>query len=171
MASNRPHRAVRNCINYVDSNDSDCDINFYSSSDDEDFNPVCEDGHDSSTDSDDSDDAITLAALVNQRKTSAGESSDDDNIPLSRLQKTTESSKKSAKAVPPTHTWKRKCFVPPSTEFKGESEGPPPDGKVLSPYTYFKQLVTDEMLINIEEQTNLYSLQKDGIQINTTKRK
>lgn len=36
---------------------------------------------------------------------------------------------------------------------------------------YFKQFVTDEMLQETAEQTNMYSVQKEGKSVNTTGKK
>ena len=55
-------------------------------------------------------------------------------------------------------------------EFKGEVEEPPPDANIESPYSYFKNMVTDDMIENLEYQTNLYVLKKDGIELNTTRK-
>ncbi|KAL8562088.1 hypothetical protein ACOMHN_031859 [Nucella lapillus] len=61
-------------------------------------------------------------------------------------------------------------FTPPEMEFTGDLELSPEDGEVKTPYQYFTHLLTDEMLTKVEVQTSLYSIQKDGITVNTTQK-
>ncbi|MCJ8740469.1 hypothetical protein PDJAM_G00059200 [Pangasius djambal] len=60
--------------------------------------------------------------------------------------------------------WKKKdisSFEVPEPVF------PTPE-RILSPYQYFKMFFTDQMVLHIVEQTNLYSAQCNGSSINTT---
>ncbi|KAL8578997.1 hypothetical protein ACOMHN_001959 [Nucella lapillus] len=52
----------------------------------------------------------------------------------------------------------------------GDPEQPPEVGEVKTPYQYFTHLITDEMFKKVEVQTSLYSIQKDGITVNTTQK-
>ena len=38
----------------------------------------------------------------------------------------------------------------------------PADANIESPYNYFRKMITEQMLANLENETNLYVLQKDG---------
>ena len=54
--------------------------------------------------------------------------------------------------------------------FKYNLEEPPADANIESPYNYFRKMITEQMLANLENETNLYVLQKDGTEFNTTKK-
>jgi len=47
---------------------------------------------------------------------------------------------------------------------------PPADGKPHSPLQYFQQFITDDMMTSVAENTNLYSTQKTGRCVTTTKK-
>ncbi|KAI2647593.1 PiggyBac transposable element-derived protein 2 [Labeo rohita] len=66
------------------------------------------------------------------------------------------------------YRWRKKQFQPPSVGFIASDEEGTEDRCNWTPYMYFKQFVTDEMLQETAEQTNLYSVQKEGKSINTT---
>ena len=112
--------------------------------------------------------------LSEQNQNAEDSSESDDNIPLAQLT--------NADMVNDTdlqdallnieETWESTEFNVDKNdyEFKGEVEEPPPDANIESPYSYFKNMVTDDMIENLEYQTNLYVLQKDGIELNTTRK-
>ena len=58
-------------------------------------------------------------------------------------------------------------FNAPDASFTGEEEPQPENLK--EPLAYFREFVTNEMIENIAQQTNLYSAQKEGRSINTSK--
>jgi len=66
------------------------------------------------------------------------------------------------------YRWRKKQFQPPSVDFIASDEEGTKDSCNWTPYMYFKQFVTDEMLQETAEQTNLYSVQKEGKSVNTT---
>lgn len=66
------------------------------------------------------------------------------------------------------YSWRKKQFQPPSVDFIASDEEGTEDRCNWTPYMYFKQFVTDEMLQETAEQTNLYSVQKEGKSVNTT---
>ncbi|KAL6474032.1 hypothetical protein MHYP_G00175930 [Metynnis hypsauchen] len=65
------------------------------------------------------------------------------------------------------YLWKRKQFEPPSVEFVECVEEDSEVRLDWTPYKYFKDFMTEEMLQEIAEQTNLYSVQKNGKSVNT----
>ncbi|XP_061170245.1 piggyBac transposable element-derived protein 2-like [Saccostrea echinata] len=66
--------------------------------------------------------------------------------------------------------WSNQQFKEPCTEFKGKLEEAPHDGLLKTPFQFFKLMVTDQIISNISEQTNLYAMQKEGIQLSSTKK-
>lgn len=66
--------------------------------------------------------------------------------------------------------WSNQQFKEPSTDFTGKPEEAPPDGLLKTPLKFFKLMVTDHMISNISEQTNLYAMQNEGIQLSTTQK-
>ncbi|KAK0147717.1 PiggyBac transposable element-derived protein 3 [Merluccius polli] len=65
------------------------------------------------------------------------------------------------------YRWRRKQFEPPSVEFVECVEEDSEERFDWTPYMYFKDFVTEEMLQEIAEETNLYSVQKNGKSVNT----
>lgn len=64
--------------------------------------------------------------------------------------------------------WANVPFTVPDTTFHGRQE--PVPAQLRSPYDYFRDLVTDDMLETVELQTNMYGLQKSGKELKTTKK-
>ena len=105
------------------------------------------------------------------------DSDSDDDIPLARLvQKDSEHnsledvclSEEELTRVLDAPMWASGInFEAPDTTFKGEEEPSPETLK--EPLAYFREFVTNQMIENIAEQTNLYSVQKDGKSVNTSK--
>lgn len=101
------------------------------------------------------------------------DSSDDDESPEVPEEDTTKPKdttlKQSArgKVKRKVYRWKRKQFEPPSVEFVECVEEDSEERLDWTPYMYFKDFVTDEMLQEIAEETNLYSVQKNGKSVNT----
>uniref|UniRef100_A0A667Z5P7 PiggyBac transposable element-derived protein domain-containing protein n=1 Tax=Myripristis murdjan TaxID=586833 RepID=A0A667Z5P7_9TELE len=65
------------------------------------------------------------------------------------------------------YQWGKKQFEPPAVEFVECVEEEDEDRRDWTPYQYFKDFVTEEMLQEIAEETNLYSVQKEGKSVNT----
>lgn len=65
-------------------------------------------------------------------------------------------------------SWRKKTFETPETTFKGPCAKPPDE--IHTPLEYFKNFITDDMLLLLMEQTNLYSVQKSNHlrNVNTT---
>lgn len=92
------------------------------------------------------------------------DSSDNDE----RLEEdTTLKSSASSEGKRKAYQWKRQQFEPPSVEFVEYVKEDSQERLGWTPYMYFKDFVTDEMLLEISEETNLYSMQKDGMSVNT----
>ena len=67
--------------------------------------------------------------------------------------------------------WSKKQYTPPDTTFSGPVYTIPDDmTDPRLPYQYFKEFIPDELLVEIAEQTNIYSIQKRGICVNTSKK-
>ncbi|XP_065820319.1 piggyBac transposable element-derived protein 3-like [Labrus bergylta] len=66
------------------------------------------------------------------------------------------------------YRWRKINYQAPSINFIASVEEGTEDRCDWTPYMYFKQFVTDEMLEETAEQTNLYSVQKEGKSVNTT---
>ena len=57
--------------------------------------------------------------------------------------------------------WSKKPYTPPDTTFSGPVYTIPDDmTDPRSPYQYFKEFIPDELLVEIAEQMNIYSIQK-----------
>ena len=67
-------------------------------------------------------------------------------------------------------TWVDMPFNPPDFNFKGQLETAPDDGMLKTPYQFFKELVTDDMIENIQKNTNDYALEKNGKELKTGKK-
>ena len=124
------------------------------------LNPNDSDFGDSS--SDDEDD-VENSGNVNAGESNSESESDpkDHNEPLSKLVTAqvpaTTARNKVAKKV---YLWTKQTFFSPDVTFSGETPQPPDE--IASPLRYFRQFVSDEMLAAVTENTNLYSVQKDG---------
>lgn len=67
------------------------------------------------------------------------------------------------------YRWRKKEFVPQTTPFTG-LEQQYENIDIDTPLNYFKRFVTDDMIDEIVQHTNLYSVQKSGRSINTTRK-
>lgn len=98
----------------------------------------------------------------------------DDNVPLAHLTNADIANDPDLQNALSNieQTWESKEFDAENIDyaFKGEEEEPPADANIESPYHYFKNMITDDMIAQLKYQTNLYVLQKDGIELNTTKK-
>lgn len=98
------------------------------------------------------------------------DSSDDDESPgvteeeedTTKPRDTTLKQSARGKVKRKVYRWKRKQFEPPSVEFVECVEEDSEERLDWTPYMYFKDFVTDKMLQEIAEETNLYSVQKNG---------
>lgn len=72
------------------------------------------------------------------------------------------------KAKRKEYRWRKIQYQTPSVDFIACVEEGTEDRCDWTPYVYFKQFVTDEMLQETAEQTNLYSVQKECKSVNTT---
>uniref|UniRef100_A0A8W8HU72 PiggyBac transposable element-derived protein domain-containing protein n=1 Tax=Magallana gigas TaxID=29159 RepID=A0A8W8HU72_MAGGI len=122
-------------------------------------------------DSDSESENIPLAAYINEKK----QNRDHRDPPLRELslQDITEDADL-LDVLPQLQNqqwnWSNQQFKEPSTDFTGKLEEAPPDGLLKTPLQFFKLMVTDHMISNISEQTNLYAMQKEGIQLSTTQK-
>lgn len=122
-------------------------------------------------DSDSESENIPLAAYINEKK----QNRDHRDPPLRELslQDITEDADL-LDVLPQLQNqqwnWSNKQYKEPSTDFTGKLEEAPPDGLLKTPLQFFKLMVTDHMISNISEQTNLYAMQKEGIQLSTTQK-
>lgn len=96
--------------------------------------------------------------------------SDSDDEPLANLVPRNQAPSTSTNRTAATYRWKKKDFQPPPAVFTGPTFQPPYDQRLKSPYEYFQQFVTNDMLENVVEHTNRYSVQKSGKSVNTTKK-
>ena len=66
------------------------------------------------------------------------------------------------------YRWHKKEFDSPTVDFEGEQALSPVYGSVGTPLQYFKKFISDEMVQLVVENTNLYSVQKNGKSVATT---
>ena len=97
-------------------------------------------------------------------------SEDSDDEPLSSLVPQTATNTESSSRSNRPYRWAKKEYHPPDTSFTGPAVIPPHDQDLKSPYEYFQKFVTHDMLDNVVENTNLYSVQKSGVSTNTTRK-
>jgi len=118
------------------------------------------------SDSDDDDDVESTdpsTSSVNaDDATSESESDPEDNEPLAKLVTSHVPVHKVAKKV---YVWKNDTFTAPDVSFSGAKPQVPDE--IMSPLHYFRQFISDEMLTALVENTNLYSVQKDGKSVET----
>lgn len=68
-----------------------------------------------------------------------------------------------------TYRWLKKSFEQPDDQFHGETIQPSdPTGITETPLQYFKKFISEDMLELIVEHTNRYSVQKQGMFVNTS---
>ena len=100
--------------------------------------------------SDESEDDLPLKNL---KRRILSDSSDDD-MPLSKLRKCDyKEDLDLLEALLNKPTWMDMQFTPPDTTFRGTLEQPPNDGALKSPIEYFRDIVTDEVIEKVAEQT------------------
>uniref|UniRef100_A0A3B3YNV3 PiggyBac transposable element-derived protein domain-containing protein n=1 Tax=Poecilia mexicana TaxID=48701 RepID=A0A3B3YNV3_9TELE len=91
---------------------------------------------------------------------------DDDEAPEIPKDKTPKQSGKS-KVKRKEYRWEKIQFEAPSAEFVEPVEEDSEERLDWTPCQYFKDFVTEDMLQEIAEETNLYSVQKNGKSVNT----
>ena len=97
----------------------------------------------------------------------------EDDIPLAQLVAVAAGNQEldeDLSAILDEPNWTDLPFQPPSVPFKGTLEPPPADGRLKTPYEFFRDFVTDKMLDDVVTQTNIYSFQKTGILLKTTRK-
>ena len=65
------------------------------------------------------------------------------------------------------YQWEDGAFIPPDAAFVPDPMEPP--AREMTPYMYYKLFITDDMMDKAAYHTNLYSVQKNGVSIKTTK--
>ncbi|KAK3728167.1 hypothetical protein RRG08_035526 [Elysia crispata] len=95
----------------------------------------------------------------------------EDDIPLAQIRdviraKEFEEAEDELIRCLDTPMWANIPFEKPNATFGGSEEIV---DEVKEPISYFKALVTDEVVEHMAEQTNLYSVQKDGKSMDTSK--
>ncbi|XP_067940417.1 piggyBac transposable element-derived protein 3-like [Watersipora subatra] len=94
-----------------------------------------------------------------------------DEEPLCNTVQATEPTASNVpKGVRPSYRWRKKVFQPPILAFTGAKMEAPANQNIKTPYQYFQQFVTADMIDGMVDNTNLYSTQKMGKSINTTKK-
>jgi len=133
-------------------------IDFVTNGDESDLSELSEDEETNNFDEiDNPPDMESLAEESGFTDDDSGSTDDEeDNVPLSSI------------AVPKKHVYRwRKSDVPESNRQFAEHFSPPPD-QMKTPFEYFSMFFPESLLITIVENTNLYSVQKSGKNINTT---
>ncbi|XP_047490888.1 piggyBac transposable element-derived protein 3-like [Penaeus chinensis] len=110
---------------------------------------------------DDDDDIAFVPARIPTDVSSDDDFSSSDDEPLSSFAAPVSKGRPN-KSV---YCWRKKTYDVPDTSFSGVM-----DGKVGSPYQYFREFVTDDMLDIVVQNTNLYSVQKKGKSIDISKK-
>ncbi|XP_028658930.2 piggyBac transposable element-derived protein 3-like [Erpetoichthys calabaricus] len=122
-------------------------------------------------DDDGSDEEWTPKVMAaTERSDSSGEEDepvDKTDTPVTPKQSTTKQSAK-GKVKKKEYRWRKVPFKSPSVDFDRHVEDVSTERSEWTPYMYFKQFVTDEMIQDIAQQTNLYSVQKLGTSVNKT---
>ncbi|XP_036963569.1 piggyBac transposable element-derived protein 3-like [Acanthopagrus latus] len=106
-----------------------------------------------------------------RKKTHTAESDDSTSSEVETSTAThTKRTKKSAKKKKKKrdYRWRKVDFESPDVQFDDSADETIEERSEFTPYMYFKQFVTNEMLQLVVDQTNLYSVQKDGKSINKT---
>uniref|UniRef100_A0A3Q1JQK9 PiggyBac transposable element-derived protein domain-containing protein n=1 Tax=Anabas testudineus TaxID=64144 RepID=A0A3Q1JQK9_ANATE len=111
----------------------------------------------------------TPPARIDEKSDSSDDEEDleasEEDTPNPNETKTKQST--SSKVKRKEYQWKKKKFEAPAVEFEECVDENSGDRLTWTPYMYFKDFVTEEMLQEIAEETNLYSVQKDGKSVNT----
>lgn len=116
---------------------------------------------------------VGSAEIVNAALASSGNQDDpDSSIHSSSEDEPADVNKRSRpkRVSRPTANlrWRHKDIEPVDSSFKGKGFSAPPMEE-KSPYEYFKLFCNDELFELFANETNLYSVQKDGISVNTNK--
>lgn len=64
--------------------------------------------------------------------------------------------------------WTQATYTPPDVTFKDKLEEAPVDRNLKIPYQFFRELITNNMIESLQEQTNYYSMKKDGRELRTS---
>lgn len=95
----------------------------------------------------------------------------DDDIPLAQLFRQNDINlddfEDEAEAILSLPMWSQTKFMPPDVTFKGKLEEAPVDGNLKTPYQFFKEIITDNMIESVQEETNCYAMKKDGRELKT----
>uniref|UniRef100_A0A3Q3E559 PiggyBac transposable element-derived protein domain-containing protein n=1 Tax=Labrus bergylta TaxID=56723 RepID=A0A3Q3E559_9LABR len=155
----RKQTYIENVINMImDGNSSDIEqLGEDGEEDEEEWTPqtMHDDGSSDSSDEEDYQDE------------SVAQTSTEVEIPTT-TQDTIRKESVKANAQRKEYRWRKIKYQAPSIDFIASVEEGTEDRCDWTPYMYFKQFVTDEMLEETAEQTNLYSVQKEGKSVNTT---
>ncbi|KAG1674650.1 PiggyBac transposable element-derived protein 3 [Nymphon striatum] len=97
------------------------------------------------------------------RMSSGNDSNLSDDEPLANMQAHPPQVQPRRRATnQPAYRWRRQQFTTPDTAFTGDALSGPEKGKVNTPYEYFCKFITDDMLENVVQQSNEYSMEKNG---------
>ena len=139
-------------------NDSDSEFEGFDVESDDEFSPYC--SNQSSESDSEVDDNSDVLDKRNQSSDLENEWESDDDVPLSSM----------AKLTPPTkYKWRNVDFQPPDNiEFCGDTRLPDllTVNDKVTPYSLFKMFISDEMLEPVVNETNQYSVEKNGQSIN-----
>ncbi|XP_067940667.1 piggyBac transposable element-derived protein 3-like [Watersipora subatra] len=69
------------------------------------------------------------------------------------------------------YRWLKASFTPSALDFTGPKPEPPVDGAPHTPLEYFRRFISTELIDNIVQQTNIYSVQKTGTSVQTDHKK
>ena len=116
------------------------------------------------SDSDDEDDVENSCSFADDAA-SKSESDPEDNEPQVKLVMSKAPVRKAAKNE---YIWKNCDFSAPDVTFSVAKPQVPDE--IASPLHNFRQYISDEMLTALVENTNLYSVQKDGKSVETDKK-
>ena len=119
----------------------------------EDFEDSCSDDDGDDNVSDDGDDNIS----GDDGHGNANNDGDNGNVPYQGASKEPKMNVR----------WRKRNPVQFDVKYSGPQFPQPPDEE-LDPLQYFKMFFDDELFEHLAEQTNLYSVQKTGVFVNTT---
>lgn len=117
-----------------------------------------------SVSSDDDDDDEVPLAVLRDRQNEANGWEDEDDLPLKNFALTEVDGMEDDLAALPI--WTDTPFQTPDVPFTGMIE--PAAQRLKTPFQYFKDMITDDMIEHIQTQTNIYSMQKEGKVIGAT---
>lgn len=93
-------------------------------------------------------------------------STEEEGPTATQAKRTNKSARK--KVTRKESRWRKAEFEPPDVQFDESADEAIEERSEFTPYMYFKQFVTDERLQLVADQTNLFSVQKQGKSVNTT---